>query len=178
LTAGLLQRIPDSILHPQHRLLRLADRDTYIDLEFDTGNHPVSYLAQQVVLAMPARLLAENIIFEPVLAPELIRAMQDIPTWMAGYAKAMLVYPEAFWRYQGYSGNALQPYPGSVLAEIYDACSKQGESAALFGFFGLPAYTREHYRDNLEALIVQQITRLFGTAAANPLHVLIQNWSL
>lgn len=45
LTAGLLQRIPGSILHPHHRLLRLADRDTYIDLEFDAGNHHVSYRA-------------------------------------------------------------------------------------------------------------------------------------
>ena len=178
LITGLLQRLPDSILHPQHRLLHLADRDTYIDLEFDTGNHHVSYRAKQVVLAMPPRLLAESILFEPALAPKLIRAMQDIPTWMAGHAKAMLVYSEAFWRRNGYSGNALQPYPGAVLAEIYDACSNQGESAALFGFFGLPAFTREHYRDNLEALIVQQITRLFGIAAANPLHVLIQDWSL
>lgn len=176
---GLLQRLPDSILHPQHRLLHLADRDTYIDLEFDTGNEHVSYQARQVVLAIPPRLLSENIIFEPALAPKLIQAMQDIPTWMAGHAKAMLVYPEAFWRRQGYSGNAFQPYPGAVLAEIYDACSDQhGESAALFGFFGLPAFIREQYRDNLEAFIVQQMTRLFGAAAKNPSQVLIQDWSL
>jgi monoamine oxidase len=177
LIAGLLQRLPDSILHPQHRLLQLADRDSCIDLAFDTGNGQVSFRAKQVVLALPPRLVAENITFEPALAPKLIRAMQDIPTWMAGHAKAMLVYPEAFWRRQGYSGNALQPYPGAVLAEIYDACSERGDSAALFGFFGLPAFTRELYRGNLEALIVQQMAPLFGAAAANPLQVLVQDWS-
>jgi monoamine oxidase len=52
------------------------------------------------------------------------------------------------------------------------------DSAALFGFFGLSAFTREHYRDNLEALIMQQMERLFGVAMKNPLHVLIQDWSL
>jgi monoamine oxidase len=178
LIAGLLQRIPDSILHPQHRLLHLADRDSYIELVFAAGDSHVTYQSKQVVLAMPPRLLADNIIFEPALAPKLIQAMLDMPTWMAGHAKAMLVYPVAFWRHQGFSGNAFMPYPGAVLAEIYDACSEQSEPAALFGFFGLSAFTREHYRDNLEALIVQQMTRLFGPAAANPLHVVIQDWSM
>lgn len=177
LIAGLLQRLPASILHPQHRLLQLADRENCIDLVFETGNGQVSYRAKQVILALPPRLAAETITFEPPLASKLIQAMQDIPTWMAGHAKAMLVYPEAFWRRQGYSGNALQPYPGAVLAEIYDACPEQDESAALFGFFGLPAFTRALYRDRLEALIVQQMTRLFGAPAAQPLQVLVQDWS-
>jgi monoamine oxidase len=173
----LVQRIPGAILHPQHRLLHLADRDTHIDLVFDTGSRQVTYQTRQVVLAVPPRLLADSVVFEPALAPELLRAMQDSPTWMAGHAKAVLVYHEAFWRRHGYSGNALMRYPGVALAEIYDACSGQDESAALFGFFGLPAVIREQYRDNLETLIEQQMTKLFGAAAANPLHVVIQDWS-
>jgi monoamine oxidase len=178
LIAGLAQRIPDSILHPQHRLLHLADRDTYIELRFAIGDSHVTYQSKQVVLAVPPRLLADNIIFEPALAPELMQAMRDTPIWMAGHAKAMLVYPDAFWRRQGFSGNAFMPYPGAVLAEIYDACSEQSEPAALSGFFGLPAFTRKHCRNNLEALTVQQMTRLFGAEAANPLHVVIQDWSM
>lgn len=80
----------------------------------------------------------------------------------------------------GLSGLSLADrlYQGAVLAEVYDACPEQGESAALFGFFGLPAGIRSSYRDNLDALIVQQMMRLFGAKAANPLHVIIQDWSL
>lgn len=178
LITGLLQRIPDSILHLQHRLLHLADRDTYIELVFAAGDSHVTYQSKQVVLAMPPRLLADKVIFEPALAPKLIQAMQNTPTWMATHAKAILVYPDAFWRRQGFSGNAFIPYPGAVLAEIYDACSEQSEPAALFGFFGLPASARELYRDELEALILQQMTHLYGASAANPLHIAIQDWSI
>ena len=75
LIAGLVQRIPSAILHPQHRLLYLADRDTHIDLVFDTGGRQVTYQTRQVVLAVPPRLLADSVIFEPALAPTLLQAM-------------------------------------------------------------------------------------------------------
>lgn len=177
LVTGLLQALPDTVLHLQHRLLRVANRGTHVELEFSTAAGREYYQARQLVLAAPPRLLAENIAFEPALAPKLMRMMQDTPTWMAGHAKALLVYQQAFWRQQGYSGNALLHYPGAVLAEVYDASPAAGESAALFGFFGLPAAIRDYYRDTLEDLVVQQMTRLFGEAAANPQQVLIQDWS-
>ena len=69
------------------------------------------------------------------------------------------------------------PYQGALLAEVYDACSDQGESAALFDFFGLPATIREHYRGSPEDLIVQQIMNLFDTGAANPLGNIVQDLS-
>ncbi|MGZ5542793.1 MAG: flavin monoamine oxidase family protein [Methylobacter sp.] len=178
LTDGLLQRLPDSVVHLQHRLLKLTDRESYVELEFATGNAQAIYRARQVVLAIPPRLLADSVVFEPELALKFVRVMQDTPTWMAGHAKAMLVYQTAFWRGLGYSGNALLPYPGAVLAEVHDACSEPDGAAALFGFFGLSTVTRERYHDNLEALVVQQITGLFGSAAANPLQVIVQDWSL
>ncbi|MGZ8184035.1 MAG: flavin monoamine oxidase family protein [Methylobacter sp.] len=178
LIAGLVRGLPDSMLHLQHRLLRLTDCGTYVDLEFKNGQSLEHYQAQQVILAVPPRLLADSVVFEPALAPNLLRLMQDTPTWMAGHAKAMLVYREAFWRRLGYSGNAWLHYSGTVLAELYDACPAQGESAALFGFFGLPSVLRASRRDNLETWVVQQMTQLFGAEAASPLQVIIQDWSL
>lgn len=174
---GLLRGLPDSILHPSHCLLRVSDRGNSVDLEFETENGRVHQQARQVVLAVPPRLLADSVVFEPALDPKLLALMRGTPTWMAGHAKAVLVYQEAFWRRLGYSGNVLLQYPGAVLAEVYDACPEPAESAALFGFFGLPAAIRESYRDSLEALVVRQMSRLFGTAAANPLRVIVQDWS-
>jgi monoamine oxidase len=173
----LLHRLPHSMLHLQHRLLKLTDYENYVNLELATENGHAHYQARQAVLAVPPRLLADSVTFEPELVPKLRQLMQDTPTWMAGHAKALLVYQKAFWRRHGYSGNALLPYQGALLSEVYDACSEQGESPALFGFFGLSAITRNHYRDSLEDLIIQQMTNLFGAEAANPLDVIVQDWS-
>lgn len=177
LIAGLLQRLPHSALHLQHRLLSLTDRQTHIDLLFATGAGESLVQARRVVLAAPPRLLAETIHFDPPLATKFTQLLRDTPTWMAGHAKALLVYERAFWRHFGFSGNALLRYPGAALAELYDACPADPQTAVLFGFFGLPAAVRGYYRDNLEEMVVQQLTGLFGEEAANPVQVIIQDWS-
>lgn len=177
LIAGLLQRLPDTALHLRHRLLCLSDRGSHIELLFSTADGEIPARARQVVLAAPPRLLAETIRFDPPLAAKFTRLLRDTPTWMADHAKALLVYEQAFWRRFGFSGNALLRYPGAVLAELYDACPSDPQTAALFGFFGLPAAVRGYYRDNLEEMVVQQLTGLFGEQAANPLKVIIQDWS-
>ncbi|MCQ8117290.1 flavin monoamine oxidase family protein [Methylomonas rosea] len=174
---GLLQGIPERVLQLGHRLMTLSDQGRHVDLIFATDSAIITHQARQVVLAAPPRLLANSISFEPALAPGLLSLMQETPTWMAGHAKAVLVYEQAFWRQQGYSGNAISPYPSAVLAEVYDACSDDAGTSALFGFFGLPAQIREQYQENLPALIVRQMVGLFGPAAANPLSVVIQDWS-
>ncbi|OAI07536.1 amine oxidase [Methylomonas methanica] len=174
---GLLQGIPERILQLEHRLLTLSDQGSHVDLTFATDSSVITIQARQVVLAAPPRLLASNITFKPALAPGLLSLMQDTPTWMAGHAKAVLVYEQPFWRQKGYSGKAISAYPSAVLAEVYDACLDNDHTAALFGFFGLPAEIRQQYRDSLPALIVRQMVGLFGPDAANPLSVVIQDWS-
>jgi len=175
--AGLLQRIQLDILHLGHRLQNLIDQGSHVDLVFLTEGTRLTYHARQVVLAVPPRLVAENISFEPALAPELLSLMRNTPTWMAGHAKAALVYPKAFWRQQGYSGNASAPYPSAILGEVYDACPATYSAGSLFGFCGLPAELRERYRDSLPALIVRQLVGLFGEAAATPQNLRIHDWS-
>lgn len=174
---GLLKRLPDGMLHLQHRLLSLTDRQTHIDLVFATANGDRQLRARQVVLAAPPRILAETIRYEPALPAKFLKILRNTPTWMAAHAKVLLVYEQAFWRRYGFSGNALLRYPGAVLAELYDACPSAPKTAVLFGFFGLPAAARAYYRDNLEEMVVQQLTGLFGEEAANPLRVIIQDWS-
>lgn len=177
LIKGLLQLLPDTEIHLEHRLLSLADRGTYIDLVFATPAGDRHVQARQVVLAAPPRLLADTINFEPPLSAKFIQLLRNTPTWMAGHAKVVLVYEQAFWRQFGFSGNGLLRYHGAVLAELYDACPTDLQKAALFGFFGLPSAVRAYYRENLEERVVQQLTGLFGEQAANPLQIVIQDWS-
>lgn len=177
LIRGLIRSLPDASIHLEHRLLSLTDKGTHIDLVFATPHGQRNIQARRVVLAAPPRILADTINFEPGLSPKFIQLLRDTPTWMAGHAKAFAVYERAFWRQFGFSGNGQLRYPGAVLAELYDACPPNLQTAALFGFFGLPAAVRGHYRENLEALVVQQLTGLFGEQAANPLRIIIQDWS-
>lgn len=172
----LLAQLPPDCLNLEHRLLALSDRGDHIALHFESTGSSLALNARQVVLTIPPRLLAERISFDPPLDTRMQRLMHATPTWMAGHAKAAIRYPEAFWRAADYSGSVLANYPGAALAEIFDACSEHGEQAALAGFFALPASLRRRYRNDLESLIVEQLVRLFGEAAAKPEAVLIQDW--
>ncbi|HEX7985505.1 MAG TPA: FAD-dependent oxidoreductase, partial [Duganella sp.] len=96
-------------------------------------------------------------------------------TWMAPHAKYVAIYDEPFWRAQGLSGSAHSG--GGPLGEIHDA-SMQGGSAALFGFLGVPARTRQRLTDDVLLTHCRaQLTRLFGPQADAPRAEFIKDWS-
>lgn len=64
------------------------------------------FRADRIILAMPPRLAAATIFFEPELSHNLTQAMMRISTWMAGQAKFCALYEEPFWRRIGLSGQA------------------------------------------------------------------------
>ncbi|WP_211146998.1 flavin monoamine oxidase family protein [Paenibacillus dokdonensis] len=131
--------------------------------------------AGAVILTLPPRMVARNITFWPQLPPDLMDSMVNKPTWMAAHAKAIAVYERPFWREQGLSGLA-SSWIGP-LQEIHDASPESG-AGALFGFFGIPAKTRQELgEDKVLNLVVEQLTRLFGPAAENVSAVLYKDWS-
>lgn len=128
-----------------------------------------------VISAMPLRLLAQSIEFDPPVAASRMTQWAETPTWMAPHAKYVALYPAPFWRAAGLSGTA-QSHIGPMV-EIHDACDPAG-SAALFGFIGLPASARKTMDQGalLEACN-QQMGRLFGTDATTPLAHYIKDWA-
>ncbi|SMX42311.1 hypothetical protein [Octadecabacter ascidiaceicola] len=62
--------------------------------------------------------------------------MQEIPTWMAGQAKAVAIYNAPFWREDALSGDAMSRHVPTV--EIHDESPSKGEPYALFRFIGVP----------------------------------------
>lgn len=132
--------------------------------------------AEQVLLAVPPRLAHESISFSPALPASLARQWQRTATWMAPHAKYVAVYDTPFWRDSGLSGEARSAC--GPLGEIHDA-SMPGGSAALFGFFAVPAQIRRSMAE--EALLGHcraQLERLFGPQAAAPKAELIKDWAL
>ena len=172
----LLEQLPDNVLHLHHHLHKVIDRHDFVELHFSVAETELVLTTRRIVITIPPRLLINTLTFSPAIDTKLQAVMDNTATWMGGHAKAVIRYERPFWRESELSGNALARYQGAALAEIFDACSSDGKCAALSGFFALPAGIRRQYPNDLEALILDQLVRLFGQAAARPLEVIIKDW--
>ncbi|TLS36797.1 flavin monoamine oxidase family protein [Pseudalkalibacillus caeni] len=140
-----------------------------------SGGEKKSIRAKAVILALPPRIVASRIAFSPSLSADLMRSLVDKPTWMAGQAKAIAIYDRPFWREDGLSGQVMS-WAGP-LQEIHDASPDTGYGA-LFGFFGMPAKMRQALgKERVLQLVVDQLTRLFGSSAEKPISLLYKDWS-
>ena len=146
-----------------------------VTVEAEEHGRKNEWQAEEVILAMPPRLVARSIEFSPALPEELMQSLLEKPTWMAGQAKAVAVYDRPFWREMGLSGQVTS-WAGP-LQEIHDASPAEGEGA-LFGFFGMPAAERKELgEDKVLDLVLEQLTRLFGSQAGSPTSLQYKDWS-
>ena len=129
-----------------------------------------------VLLALPPRLAANAITFDPPLPADLKSQWADTPTWMAPHAKYVAIYDKPFWREQGLSGEARSAC--GPLVEIHDASNPTGK-AALFGFVGVPADGRQQLTEaQLKTFCREQLAALFGNEANNPKAEWLQDWAI
>ena len=157
------------------RHLHCTDARLEIDSE-DASGRVTNWRASQVLLAVPPRLVVERIAFTPALPASLAQAWQATATWMAPHAKYFALYDRPFWREQGLSGEARSTC--GPLGEIHDA-SLPGGSAALFGFFGIPARLRQSVAEEvLRSHCRAQLARLFGPQAVQPMAELFKDWAV
>ena len=158
-----------------------SENHQYIEIECEYGSEhinagqTITHRAQHVLLALPPRLVASNIVFEPALPQDLAIEWQETDTWMAPHAKYVAVYDSPFWRDSGLSGAARSVI--GPLTEIHDASLATGEWA-VFGFFGVPAHVRQSVSEmDLKAHCRAQMVRLFGEQADKPTAEYIKDWS-
>ena len=174
-TERLAAMLPGDAVRLSHRVCALREeRDGYrVELVHPGGELAVA--ARKVVLAIPPRLIASLIEFEPALPAAVVQEMNAIPTWMAGHAKLVAFYDKPFWREQGLSGDGISRR--GPLMEIHDACARDPAHGALFGFVGLAAGSALREPSRLVGDAVRQLERMYGAAAANPLDVVLQDWA-
>lgn len=132
------------------------------------------FLAEKVILALPPRLAAATILFEPELSPDLTQAMLKIGTWMAGQAKFCALYEEPFWRQSGLSGQGFSEL--GPLGEIHDGSNDRQGPYGLTGFVGIPAVQRSSKQSLIEA-ILSQLANLYGKPAVKPVTFFYQDWA-
>jgi len=169
--------IPSGIIELETRVtaIRLDEAGAIsVEAELADGKRK-TVSASAIILALPPRIVARHIDFAPSLPPNLITDLVSKPTWMGGQAKAVAIYDRPFWRESGLSGFATS-WVGP-LQEIHDASPETG-AGALFGFFGMPAKTRQELgEDRVLKLVINQLVRLFGSSAQNARAILYKDWS-
>lgn len=168
---GLEKGLPPERIHKQSKVRQLTRRQDRIIAEAEGK----TITARRVVLALPARVAAETIRFEPALPAGALEAARAIPTWMAGQAKILAVYDRPHWREAGFSGDAMSQK--GPMVEIHDASAARGGPYALFGFVGIQADIRLRHRDEVLRLAHAQLVNLFGPAMAEPLDLRIMDWA-
>jgi len=173
LTTGLATRIGDDKIRTGHRLTAISSTNGKIAAEIDSSEQ-ITITTDQVILAAPPRLLEANFDFTPHLPAAARQEMRATPTWMAGHAKIIAVYPRAFWRDAGLNGDAMSHR--GPMAEIHDASPNDGSCGALFGFVGVPAVQRRN-KDQLLTAAKAQLASLFGPEALIPTDIILQDWA-
>lgn len=175
IVAALVNALPRERLHAGARIGGIAMEEGAVLLSLDGLNGSRVIVAEQVILALPPRLAAAAIEFEPALDAETLERWRQTPTWMAPHAKFFALYDEPFWRGAHLSGTAQSAL--GPLVEIHDATTASG-AAALFGFVGLNREQRLAVgEDTLVRAAVAQLARLFGPMAARPRATLFKDWA-
>lgn len=176
LVDALRERIDPARLHLGARVQRIEADDDALSLQVEQADGTVAHWrAEQVLLALPPRLAASRLQFEPALPAARLSAWRATPTWMAPHAKYVAVFESPFWREQGLSGTAQSSL--GPMAEIHDA-SLPGGDAALFGFLGVPARSRRGLPEAaLRDACRGQLLRLLGEKAAHPVAEFLKDWA-
>lgn len=175
LVSALVDRLPRERLHPACRVTRIRASEAGVELDYSAEGEARMVAARHVILALPPRLLAATIAFEPALPAGTRAQWRSTATWMAPHAKFFALYDHPFWRDAGLSGTAQSGI--GPLVEIHDATTASG-AAALFGFMGLNRAQRAGLdEDVLVRASVAQLARLFGPQAARPRATLIKDWT-
>jgi len=150
---------------------KLDERDVSLNQsvkEIVFHNNIVQVIAKEtfegnvVVLALPPKLWARKISFEPHLPGDLMRISSQTHTWMEDSIKIALTYSRPFWQEENLSGT-LFSNTGPVT-ELYDHCDHKRTKYALCGFIN-SSYNQLDYAER-RTLILNQLNSVFGEGAA------------
>ncbi|WP_211301039.1 flavin monoamine oxidase family protein [Aliiruegeria haliotis] len=163
-------------LHPETqkfnaRVVALENTNDGLHVHLQDGE---TISCAKVVLAVPLRMIAEQIRIDAI-ERESLDLMRRTSTWMAQQAKAVILFKTPFWRERGLSGRVASRI--GPLVEVHDHSPEHAASGALFGFVGWPPMDRRRDPSALRTAIVEQLVRCFGSEAAQPQDLIIQDWA-
>jgi monoamine oxidase len=171
LVTAMAASMPEACFRWHARVNAIEQRsDGRLGIAMESGGDVV---ADQVLIAVPPRLISERIALPAGLSPALEAALTAQPTWMAAQAKAVIRYATPFWRDAGLSGRIASRV--GPLFEAHDHTSPDGD-AALFGFLSTPPGARDP--SVIEPAIIEQLRRCLGPPAATPQRITVRDWAI
>lgn len=114
-----------------------------------------------VILAIPPKLWAQKIIFQPDLPLHLTTLAKETHTWMEDSIKVALSYAEPFWEQQNLSGTLFSNT--GPITEFYDHCNQERSTYALCGFIN--SSFKSLSAEDRYARVMNQLKSVFGTDA-------------
>ena len=172
LAHALADTLPDGTIRLSHAVTEISMATdgiralcTTVDGRLDThsGDH--------LIVALPPALAIHRIEFNPALPDRLAALAAITPVWMGAITKVVAVYDRPFWRERGLAGAGVSHV--GPLREVHDMSGPGGIPAALFGF--APPGDASSATVS-RAAVIEQLVAMFGSDAANPVDVLIQDW--
>ena len=131
------------------------------------------YKAQAVVLALPPKLWATRIDFQPELPENLMHISSQTQTWMEDSVKVALIYKNPFWEAGKLSGTLFSNT--GPLTEFYDHCDHAREKYALCGFMNTSFKVLD--AEERKARVLQQLELVYGAQALDFLEYRECIWS-
>jgi len=158
----------------------IAYSKDHIQTKINNSSEVIEVNSNKVVIALPPRLAMSSIEFSPALKASKINELNSYATWMAGHAKIIVSYEKPFWLEQDLSGDAVSHL--GPMREIHDASSdpdktKTKKGYAIFGFVGIPGSYRKGKESEIKKAAIEQLIRLFGEKARNPIDVVLKDWA-
>ncbi len=164
-------RISGGTSHLINTLLNHLNEDvillnqTVTEIKFETRSIQViakdTFTCDKIVLAIPPKLWAKKILFEPHLPNDLMQIASQTHTWMEDSIKVALTYKRPFWQDENLPGTLFSN--SGPITELYDHCNHERSKYALCGFINT-AFNKLSDSER-RALVIKQIKNVFGAKA-------------
>jgi len=142
-------------------LLNQSVKDIKIYKNTVQVNAKEAFEGNTVVLAIPPKLWAKKIIFEPSLPSELMLVAEQTHTWMEDAIKIALTYTQPFWQQDNIPGTLFSNV--GPITELYDHCNHERSKYALCGFIN-SSFKNLTYKERRDG-VINQIKNIFGPKA-------------
>jgi monoamine oxidase len=156
LLSALLQSLDetDVLLNQSVKQIKLHKDAVQVNTELTFNGHVV-------VLALPPKLWAKRIVFDPPLPTDLMRVARQTHTWMEDSIKIGLTYDNPFWGQANLPGTLFSNV--GPINELYDHSNHEKSKYALCGFIDSSLKTKP-YAARRESVINQMVS-VFGVKA-------------
>jgi monoamine oxidase len=135
------------------------------DIKFHNNSVQViakeAFEGNKVILAIPPKLWAKNILFEPHLPNNLMNVAKQTHTWMEDSIKIALTYNRPFWEQENISRTLFSN--AGPITELYDHCNHKNSKYALCGFIN-SSFKDLTYKER-RAIVINQLINVFGVKA-------------